>query len=169
MKRSLALLLVAGFLAGCGKSNQSNSPPNSSTPETPGVATVTNTRTLVAEAAGGAVTSSQPTVASATANATANQPQSAGAMLEGYGHTLAQARGKAQYKTSFISVNQAIQAYQVEHGKSPGSLDDIIKEGLLPRLPDLPKGKRYNYNPQTGELTIVDEKGVAVFGAGDLK
>ena len=48
------------------------------------------------------------------------------------------------------------QAFQADRGKNPESLDELITEKFLPKLPDVPKGKAYSYNPQTAEVKIVD-------------
>ena|ERR1043166_254075 len=128
MKRFLPFLvtLVTTSLLGCGKSQQSN-PPNTSTP-TPADA----------------------------GNTATNQQDSTGQALEKYGHTMALAKKNALEKTDLITVDRAVQSFQADRGKNPESLDELIKEGFLPRLPDLPKGKMYSYNPQTGEVKIVD-------------
>jgi len=132
MKCSLAvtLLSAATFCVGCSKSDQSN---QSSTD-----------------------TNAAPGVMSSAVNLATNQNQKAGEMLEQYGHTLAKAKNKALSQTDLISVDRAVQSYQAAQGKIPDSLDDLIKEGFLSKLPDLPKGKKYVYNPKTGEVTMAD-------------
>ncbi|MSR64293.1 MAG: hypothetical protein EXS18_00745 [Verrucomicrobiae bacterium] len=96
--------------------------------------------------------SSAPTQPSASTN----QPDSTGQALEKYGHTMATAKRTALTRTDLITVDRAIQSFQADRGKNPESLDELIKEGFLPRLPDPPKGKTYSYNPQTTEVKIVD-------------
>ncbi len=98
---------------------------------------------------------SQPATASAPTPANTNQPQSAGQALEQYGHTLATAKTTAQRKVDTITVDRAIQAFQADRGQNPQSLDELIKEGFLPKLPELPAGMKYNYDPQKGEVTVV--------------
>jgi hypothetical protein len=94
-------------------------------------------------------------LAAATVNVITNQ-QTAGKEIEQYGHTLAQAKKKAIVQTDFISVDRAIQAFQADKGRNPENLDELIKEKFLPRLPDLPAGKAYSYNPETGQVKVVD-------------
>ncbi len=98
--------------------------------------------------------STQPATASAPAAATTNQPQSAGQALEQYGHTLATAKTTAQRKVDTITVDRAIQAFQADRGQNPQSLDELIKEGFLPKLPELPAGMKYDYDPQKGEVSV---------------
>jgi|ERR1051326_4727161 hypothetical protein len=97
--------------------------------------------------------SSSPNQPAATAT---NQPDSTGQALEKYGHTMATAKKNALTKTDLITVDRAIQAFQADRGRNPESLDELITEKFLPKLPDVPKGKAYSYNPQTAEVKIVD-------------
>ncbi len=137
MKRLLlvALMPLAALLPGCGKGDQSS--PSSSS-------------------ASAGATNAAPGLAATAVNVVTNQQQSAGAMLEQYGHTLATAKKKALTKTDLITVDRAIQSFQADRGRNPSSLEELIQEGFLPKLPDLPLGKKYSYNPQSGEVDMVD-------------
>jgi hypothetical protein len=53
--------------------------------------------------------------------------------------------------TSDLGVNQAIQAFQAEHGRSPASLQELVPE-YMPQVPVRPDGKPYGYDPATGQL-----------------
>jgi hypothetical protein len=122
-----SLAALATFVLGCGKSDQSQS-------------------------SGG---TNQPGVVAAAVNVATNQ-QTAGKEIEKYGHTMAQARRKAAIQTDAISVDRAIQSFQADRGENPKSLDELVTEKFLPRLPDLPAGKKYDYNPADGTVKIVD-------------
>ncbi len=138
MKRLLvtALLSFATLLVGCSKADQSN-PPSASAPA--------------------AASNATPGIAAAAVNLATNKQQpSAGAMLEQYGHTLATAKKKALTKTDLITVDRAIQSFQADRGRNPNNLEELVQEGFLPKLPDLPAGKKYSYNPQSGEVDMVD-------------
>src|ERR1051325_1913944 len=88
----------------------------------------------------------QPGVVAAAVNVATNQ-QTAGKEIEKYGHTMAQARRKATIQTDVISVDRAIQSVRADRGENPKSREELITEKFLPRLPDLPAGKKYDYNP----------------------
>lgn len=122
-----SLAVMVVVLIGCGKSEQL-------TPAAPSASTDQSSATTVST----------------------NQQDSTGQALEKYGHTLAKAKNTALTKTDLITVDRAIQSFMADRGKNPESLDELIKEGFLPRLPDLPTGKKYSYNAQTGEVKIVD-------------
>lgn len=65
-----------------------------------------------------------------------------------------------------IQVQQAVRAYAAGEEHLPASLQDLIKDGYLPRLPDLPRGMRYDYNPANGRVQIVPVATGAGAGAG---
>src|ERR1051325_127035 len=100
-------LALTIFVLGCGKSDQSQS--------------------------NGASTN-QPGVVAAAVNVATNQ-QTAGKEIEKYGHTMAQARGKATIQTDLLSVDHAVQAFYADRGEFPKNLDELITEKFLPRLP----------------------------------
>jgi hypothetical protein len=129
----VALTLSAAILLGCGKSEQTSQPPSTSQP----------------------AATNQPGVVSAVVNVATNQ-DSAGAAIGQYGSTLATARRTTQIKTDLISVDRAIQAFQADRARNPESLDELIKEGFLHKLPELPVGKKYSYDPNTGTVKVVD-------------
>lgn len=85
-----------------------------------------------------------------------NQQDSTGQALEKYGRTMATVKKSTEVKMDLITVNNAILAFQADRGENPASLDELVTEKFLPKLPPLPAGKKYSYNPQTGEAKVVD-------------
>ena len=69
--------------------------------------------------------------------------------------------GKAQQSAvkniDLASVRQAIQMYKVEEGKNPANLQELVTGKYMPRLPDLPKGMKYQYDPNTGDVKAVKQ------------
>lgn len=67
--------------------------------------------------------------------------------------------GKAQQSAiktiDLASINQAINMYKIEVGKNPPSLEELVTEKYLPRLPDLPSGLKYSYDPNTGVVKAI--------------
>jgi hypothetical protein len=50
-----------------------------------------------------------------------------------------------------------MQLYHATNGRYPGSWEEFEREILIPngiRLPTLPPGHRYHYDPQTGQLMV---------------
>lgn len=87
-----------------------------------------------------------------------------GAKGRGYGEgfiaTPAASLFAAQEKVVFqIQIPQAMNLFKASEGRPPKSHDEfmqrIIKENQI-KLPQLPEGKRYQYDPKTAELMVVD-------------
>ena len=123
----IAIGLAAILLIGCGKSEQSS---QTSTPPT-------------------------PAADDAAAVAATNQQDSVGQALEKYGKTMATAKKNTLIKVDTITVDRAVQAFHADRGQNPATLDELVKEGFLPRLPELPSGMKYSYNADTGEVKVV--------------
>ncbi|MCC6231266.1 MAG: hypothetical protein IT580_01400 [Verrucomicrobiales bacterium] len=67
--------------------------------------------------------------------------------------------GKAQQRSAQVvdmaNLTHAIQAFQAGEERLPATLQDLVTEGYLPRLPVAPKGTQFAYQPQTGQLRLV--------------
>lgn len=67
--------------------------------------------------------------------------------------------GKAQKKaantTDLLTVQQAIRAFEAGEERAPASLDELVTEGYLPRLPAAPKGMTWSYDPGRRAVTLV--------------
>ncbi|MCS7237520.1 MAG: hypothetical protein NZ899_04535 [Thermoguttaceae bacterium] len=65
---------------------------------------------------------------------------------------------RAQERIIFESqIPHAMQLYHATNGRYPGSWEEFEREILIPngiRLPTLPPGHRYHYDPQTGQLMV---------------
>jgi len=63
------------------------------------------------------------------------------------------APGRTRRKTDLIQVQSEIRMYQAEKGRYPSSLEELAQwRGLA--VPPPPRGYSYEYNPQTGELSL---------------
>lgn len=61
---------------------------------------------------------------------------------------------QAQVTTATTSVNSAIRMFQAQEGRNPRSLNELVEEGYLPAIPDLPRGASFEYDAETGEATV---------------
>jgi len=71
------------------------------------------------------------------------------------------AMGKAQ-KTAvktvdLASISQAIQMFRVENDRFPNTLQELVDEKFLPRLPDPPSGMKYSYDSKSGTVKVVNQ------------
>lgn len=55
------------------------------------------------------------------------------------------------------SVNQAIQLFNVDHGRNPKDLDELVTEKYLPLVPTPPYGTRLDYDPAGGRVSVVKQ------------
>lgn len=71
------------------------------------------------------------------------------------------AMGKAQQSAvktiDTASLKQAIQMFQVDKGRLPKDLNELVQEKFLPRIPETPSGTRLDYDPNTGEIKVVKQ------------
>lgn len=49
-------------------------------------------------------------------------------------------------------VRQAIQQFHAGEDRYPQNLEELVKEGYLAKLPKLPAGREYRYDPATGQV-----------------
>lgn len=67
------------------------------------------------------------------------------------------AKQTAEKVVDTTSIQQAIQMFSVEKGRYPKSLDELVEEKIIPRLPEPPYGMKFTYDPATGTVKAVKE------------
>jgi hypothetical protein len=60
-------------------------------------------------------------------------------------------------KSRFDGMNEAIRSYFKDNERFPNSLQDLVKAGYLSRVPSAPDGKRYDLDPKTGQVFVVNK------------
>src|SRR5262245_27454071 len=55
------------------------------------------------------------------------------------------------------SISKAIQLFQVEKGRYPNDLNELVQEKFLPRIPETPYGTKLDYDPTTGQVKVVKQ------------
>jgi hypothetical protein len=66
-------------------------------------------------------------------------------------------RFRIEYDVQLKLVTHALQLYNAEHGRYPATHEEFMKdivEANAIRLPDLPPGQRYVYDPKTHTLMV---------------
>jgi hypothetical protein len=91
---------------------------------------------------------------SASTNATESSVVSAPAEYLG---GLARSKQTADKTIETTSINQAIQLFQVDKGRLPKDLDELVKEKFLPQLPKPPYGMKFAYDANTGVCKVVPQ------------
>jgi hypothetical protein len=67
----------------------------------------------------------------------------------------ARAHQQAGRTVDLASLQQAIQQFHIMKGRPPKDLKELVSEGHLSRLPDPPRGMRFDYDPATGNIRAV--------------
>jgi hypothetical protein len=70
---------------------------------------------------------------------------------------LDKAKKVAEKTVDTASITKAIQAFQVEEERWPKDLNELVTKKYLPRLPDVPYGMKFDYNPQTGQFKVLKQ------------
>ena len=69
--------------------------------------------------------------------------------------------GKAQQSAvktvDTASLNQAIQLFNVEKGRNPKDLDELVREKFIPQIPAAPYGTKLVYDAGAGKVSVVKE------------
>lgn len=65
---------------------------------------------------------------------------------------------KSAIKTiDLASLGQAIKLFEVEEGRLPKDLNELVAEKYLPGLPAPPPGTKFVYDPNTGNVRVVKQ------------
>jgi hypothetical protein len=91
---------------------------------------------------------------STNANASGSSPADAPA---GYLGALGKAQQSAVKTVDTTSVNQAIQMFNVDKGRYPKDLNELVQEKYMPQLPPTPYGTKLEYDPAAGKVTVVKQ------------
>ena len=64
-------------------------------------------------------------------------------------------RKKGISEAGLLQVNSALNTFQVSESRPAKSLQELMAEGYLGAIPELPAGMKWHYDPQTGKASIV--------------
>lgn len=65
-----------------------------------------------------------------------------------------QAQKTAVRQVDLASLNKAIQLFDVQEGRLPTNLTELVTKRYLPVVPEPPAGSELTYDPETGEVEI---------------
>jgi hypothetical protein len=61
-------------------------------------------------------------------------------------------------KTADVTtLNQAINLFQVDKGRLPKDLNELVAEGFIPKIPDAPYGMKIVYDATKGSVRVVKQ------------
>lgn len=105
-----------------------------------------------------AITGCKPSDSSSTTNST--NSSSSGSVLQApadYVGALGRAQQNAGKTADVASINQAVQMFQVDKGRFPKDLNELVQEKYLKELPAAPYGMKLDYDPATGQVKVVKQ------------
>jgi hypothetical protein len=106
---------------------------------------------LVVGGCGKEKTSEQPP-APASPAPSASQPN-----RDGYLGTLVKGQQVAVKGIDTAALNQEVQLFNVQEGRLPKDLNELVTMHYLGKLPDAPAGMKLNYDAAQGKVTVVPQ------------
>jgi hypothetical protein len=97
---------------------------------------------------------SSDTASKATNAATGSSPLTAPVDYLG---AVAKGEQRAVKTIDTARLNQAVQQFNVEQGRNPKDLNELVSEKYLPAIPPVPYGMKLDYDPKTGQVTVVKQ------------
>lgn len=70
---------------------------------------------------------------------------------------LAKGQQNAVKTVDTTSLNQAIQLFQVDKGRYPKDLNELVSEKFIPKIPEPPAGMKITYDASSGTVKIVKQ------------
>lgn len=72
-----------------------------------------------------------------------------------YVGALGKAKQTAVKTADLTSLNQAIQMFNVENGRNPKDLNELVEKKFIPKIPEAPYGMKLEYDAATGKAKVV--------------
>ena len=79
------------------------------------------------------------------------EPPSAGTAHQ---EMLQRAQERKDAKAAHIEAQNAVRDFQIRYGRLPTNLFEVIKFGIIEKLPATPEGVEYTYNAQLGNVSL---------------
>jgi len=96
---------------------------------------------------------STPPAQTTNAPTSGNPPDAPG----GYLGSLAKGHQSAVKTVDTTALNQAIQLFQVDKGRYPKDLNELVTEKFIPKIPDAPVGMKIVYDANAGTVKVVKQ------------
>jgi hypothetical protein len=91
----------------------------------------------------------------------ARSPSAGGSILSApvdYVGTTVKAKQAAARTVDTVSLNQAIQLFHAQEGHFPKTLNELVAEKYIVRIPEAPSGMRLEYDPAKGQARMVSTR-----------
>lgn len=74
--------------------------------------------------------------------------------LEKYGGVMSTAMKKSKAMDDVLYLKNKINTFQIQEGRYPSSLNELVEKGYIEKLPEPPKGMSLKYDPSTGDVSV---------------
>jgi hypothetical protein len=99
--------------------------------------------------------SEQPPAKTGTNTAASGGATPAPASGGDYLGALVKAQQSAVKTVDVSSLDKAIQMFEADKGRFPKDLDELVKEKVIPKIPDAPNGMKFVYDANAGTVKVV--------------
>ena len=97
---------------------------------------------------------------SAPATASTNAPSAGSSVVDApanYLGAITKGEQNAVKTVDVTSVNQAIQLFNVDHGRNPKDLDELVTDKYISQVPTPPYGTKLDYDASAGRVSVVKQ------------
>jgi hypothetical protein len=63
----------------------------------------------------------------------------------------------AQKTVDTAALDKAVSMFNIDKGRYPKDLNELVQEKYIPKLPPTPYGTKLSYDPNTGKIAVVKE------------
>jgi hypothetical protein len=84
-------------------------------------------------------------------------PSASPASHDGYLGTLVKGQQTAVKGIDTAALNQEVQLFNVQEGRLPKDLNELVTKQYIPKLPEVPFGMKLNYDAALGKVTVVPQ------------
>jgi len=74
--------------------------------------------------------------------------------IQKYGGVMGKTYKRAKSFDALLSLKHDITSFQVEQGRWPSSLQELVEKGYTKELPSPPEGMSFKYNPDNGSIRL---------------
>jgi len=74
--------------------------------------------------------------------------------VEKYGGVMSKTLKKSKAMDGMMYIKNKINTFQMQEGRYPSSLNELVEKRYLDKLPEPPKGMTFNYDPATGNIDV---------------
>ncbi len=74
--------------------------------------------------------------------------------VEKYGGVMSKTLKKSKAMDDVLYMKNKINTFQIQEGRYPNSLNELVEKGYLDNLPEPPKGMAFHYEPSTGKVDV---------------